>query len=283
MTMPDWLADHLSAAATPRAATEGLLFHGTIEPFDTPLCASDWERLRWFAEAPEIAQSYCAESGVEASAHFARYNLHERFVPHGSFEDTVFAEMGFDVAAMDATRDHTGRMDSYRLLENHPSRQDAKAFLEGMGYVFADESAWIKVRSRADRSEEIMPAAWCTPGRLFVVERPTGLRLFDIASTEDGGLTGRQWMRTDIFEKVLASGLWDGVVIDDVHQTKCTGTFGHRSIGLFQKTIAKSRMHVVACVHADPYDIWKGRDGATTPEFDALFLSAKPHAIALAA
>ena len=47
--MPDWLLTHLSSHKTPREATEGLLFHGTVEPFETPLHATGWEQLLWFA------------------------------------------------------------------------------------------------------------------------------------------------------------------------------------------------------------------------------------------
>lgn len=271
--VPDWLAQHLSAATTPREATKGLLFHGTIEPFEGPLRASGWERLRWFAESPEVAQSYCAESGSEVLSSFASYSLDNHFVPHHCFDETIFAAMGFDVADMEAEREMGGRMTSYRILPGHPSNRQARAFLEDMGYVFTDESAWIKIRIRAEGGDEIMRSDWRTPGRLFVCERPTDLRLYDLQTSEDGGLTGRQWMRTDLFETLAESGEWDGIVIDDVHQSKKLGHFGHRSIGLFQKTMDRLRMHVIACVHADPYDTWNTTDGSTTCEFDGLHRS----------
>lgn len=281
--VPAWLAEHLAAAATPREATRGLLFHGTIEPFEGPLRASGWERLRWFAEAPEIAQSYCAESGSEVLSSFASYSLDQKFVPHHCFHETIFAAMGFDVADMEAERGIGGRMTSYRILPGHPSNREARAFLENLGYVFEDESAWIKIRLRDGGGDEIMPAAWRTPGRLFVSERPQDLRLYDLQTREDGGLTGRQWMRTDLFEQLAGSRDWDGIVIDDVNQSKKLGHFGHRSVGLFQRTLDRLRMHVIACVHADPYDTWNTTDGATTTEFDALHRPFVPRQQRLAA
>jgi hypothetical protein len=270
MDLPIWLADRLAAAATPRDATRGLLFHGTVEPFETPLRATGWERLLWFAEAPEIAQSYCPESGSEVLKSFASHALDDRFVPHGDFDARVFAAMGFDVAAMKAERDLSGRMTSYRVLPGHPSNRDARAFLEGLGYRFDGESAWIKVRLLQGGGDELMPASWMTPGRLFVAERPAGLRLYDLATTEEGGLSGRQWMRTDLFQSLAESGEWDGLVIDDVHRTRRLGHFGHRSIGLFQATIDRLRLHATPCVHCDPYEVWNARDGSTTSEFDGL-------------
>jgi len=283
MDVPEWLAESLGAAETPREAARGLLFHGTVEPFEGALVASNWERLRWFAETPEIAQSYCPESGSDVMTGFPSYSLDDRFVPHHSFQETLFAAMGFDVAAMEATRDRYGRMDSYRILPGHPSNREARAFLEDLGYAFDDETAWIKIRMREGGGEEIMPADWKTAGRLFVAERSRDLRLYDLQSSEDGGLTGRQWMRTDLFETLADSGEWDGIVIDDIHVTRKLGQFGHRSVGLFQPTIARTRMHVIACVHADPYDAWNAGEGATTPEFDALHRSFTTRRLELAA
>ena len=281
--VPAWLAERLTSSATPREAVRGLLFHGTVEPFEGPLVASCWERLRWFAETPEIAQSYCPESGSDVLTSFASYSLDDRFVPHHSFDATIFAAMGFDIAAMEATRDRYGRMDSYRILPGHPSNRDARAFLEGLGYAFDGETAWIKARPLDGGGDEIMGADWKTAGRLFVVERPDDLRLYDLQSSEDGGLTGRQWMRTDLFETLADSGDWDGIVIDDIHQSKKLGQFGHRSVGLFQRTIERLRTHVIACVHADPYDTWKAVDGSTTPEFDSLHRSFTARPLKLAA
>jgi len=274
---------HLRSAATPREATQGLLFHGTVEPFIGPLKASGWERLNWFAEAPDIAQSYCPESGSEVLKSFPNYSLDDRYVPHGDFDERIFQAMGFDVKDMDAERDITGRMTSYRILEGHPTNRQARAFLEDLGYVFDDESAWIKVRMRDKGGDEIMPAAWKIAGRLFILERPGDLRLYDLQTSAEGGLTGRQWMRTDLFERLANSGEWDGIVIDDVHRSKKLGHFGHRSIGLFQPTIDKLRVHVIACVNNEPYDAWCATDGSTTPEFDALFCAAKNHRTRLAA
>jgi len=271
MTTPDWLNETLRAAETPREAVAGLLFHGTVEPFEGPLVASDWERLRWFAETPEIAQSYCPQSGSEVLKSFARYALDQHMIPHYDFDERILTTMGFDVAAMEAVRDEmTGRMTSYRLLPKHPTNRQAQDFLEAMGYRFDDESCWIKVRMRDVGGDEIMPASWRMPGRLFVCERPQDLRLYDLQSSDEGGLSGRQWMRTELFEALATSGEWDGIVIDDIHQTRRMGQFGHRSVGLFQPTIRRLRTHVIACRHEDPYDVWAKRDGSTTPEFDDL-------------
>lgn len=281
--IPHWLHDRLSKAATAREATRELLFHGTIEPFEGGLRASNWERLRWFAESPEVAQSYCAQSGTEASIHFTSYSLDERFVPHQCIQEAVFSAMGFDAAAMEATRNRYGRMDSYRLLPNHPTNRQAREYLEALGYVFENECTWLKMRMRPGMTDEIMPNAWRTPGRLFVAERPADLRLYDLQSSEDGGLTGRQWMRTDMFERLAQSGEWDGIIIDDVNQSGKLGHFSHRSIGLFQPAMSRLRMHVIACVHCDPYDVWYATGDSTTPEFDELYRAAATHLPRLAA
>ena len=271
---PIWLNDHLRSHASTREATKGLLFHGTVEPFDTPLRATGWERLLWFAEGPEIAQSYCPESGSECLVSFLRFALDERFVPHGDMDARIFGLMGFNIAEMDAERDEYGRMCSYRLLENHPTNRQAKEFIESLGYVFESESCWIKMRLKDEGGDEIMPADWKISGRLHILQRPGDLRLYDLQSSADGGLTGRQWMRTDLFEKLADSGSWDGIIIDDIHQSKKMGHFGHRSIGLFQSTIDRLNHHAIDCLNIEPWDVWKAEDGRTTPEFDALHAEA---------
>lgn len=273
--IPAWLVDHLRAKTTPREAANGLLFHGTVEPFTNPLKATGWESLLWFAEAPEIAQSYCPESGSECLTSFLRFALDEHFIPHGEMDKKIFSLMGFDIDTMEAERDQYGRMCSYRLLKNHPTNRQAKKFLEDMGYVFDGESCWIKMRLKDEGGDEIMPADWKMDGRLYILKRDPGLRLYDLQSTAEGGLTGRQWMKTELFEKLAASGKWDGIIIDDIHQSKKMGHFGHRSIGLFQPSIDRLSKHMIACVNAEPWDIWKAKDGSTTPEFDALHREAQ--------
>lgn len=268
---PAWLEDILRASASPRDAYGRLLFHGTIEPFDGPIVASDWEHLRWFATSPDVAQSYCPESGSEVLMSFPGYRLDDHFIPNHHHSRQLFETMGHSVAAMDATCDHTGRMTSYMILDGHPSERVARAFLEDMGYVFENESAWIKVRLRADRSDEFMPADWRTPGRLYIASRPDPLVLHDMAGTMDGGLTGRQWMETDVFEEISRSGNHDGVVISDIHQTKSMGHFEHSSIGLFGHVLRRLDWHAIPCVHHDP---GRSRD-ETTPEFQALWESAR--------
>jgi hypothetical protein len=280
--IPTWLSEILGSAASPRAACDQLLFHGTIESFEGRLVASKWESLRWTAEDPCVAQSYCPETGgLTGWAAEMAYEMDRPLLPQGPINAILFRDFGFDEADLDATTDHTGRYQSYRILPNHPTNQMAADRMRELGYkANYGTMDWVKV-GRSAKGDVILPADHKDAGRLFILERPVDLRIHDISRTTDGGLTGRQWTQTDAFHAASQAG-WDGIQIDDIHQSKQLGHFGHVAIGLFEPTLARLRYHVLDIVHFDPWDCWKRQDDSTTPEFDALWASCR-QALSLAA
>lgn len=274
-SFPEWLAEILSAATSPMAACENLLFHGTLERFSGRLAGNGWEGLRWAAETPVVAQSYCPETGgLTGWSAPTPWELSQRMLPNGEVNKIIFRELGFNEDALDLTRDQHDRIVSWRILPGHPSWSDACSFLESLGYDTQTNFSWIKI-GRDQGKTSILPASHKEKGRLFILERPADLRIFNYADRVDGGLSGRQWNHTDIFKSIAAKGDWDGVEISDIHQTRKTGHFSHNSIGLFEPTLARLRYHVIDITHVDPSDCWERRDENTTPEFDALWASCR--------
>ncbi|QAY80391.1 hypothetical protein [Sphingosinicella sp. BN140058] len=274
--VPLWLADIMAAAPDPRSACDQLLFHGTLETFAGPLKASGWEALRWTCDDPCVAQSYCPDVGC-TTAWWAPmdYRLDEKLLPDGPINQIIFRELGFDELALDAKRDQTGRLLSWRVLPGHPTWRDASAFMQALGYSTAPEACnWVKTADRGNFIE-IQPAHHKEPGRLFILERPRDLRVFDLASTAEGGLSGRQWMQTPIFRSLAASRRWDAIEIADVNDSPELGQFEHRSIGLFAPALLRLRYHTIPIVNFDPWDCWRRLDRSTTPEFDALWASCQ--------
>lgn len=244
---------------------ENLLFHATLEEFEGRIRASDWEGVRWFADTPVVAQSYCPESGGSVLWATPRHRMHERFLPdENGPKAAIFAMMGYDTSTLEIERDARGAIISHRILEDHPTWNDAHRFVtETLGYDIQDETCWLRMRRG-----EIMPCSWRQKGWLYIVERPADLRLHDMRMEGEGGLGGRQWMMTDRFKALRDIQDLDGIIISDVHQSPKLGHFEHSSVGLFDRTLDRLRWKRVQCTHFDPADAWP--HGASTPEFDEL-------------
>lgn len=280
---PAWLAEILAAASSPRDACQNLMFHGTLEAFQGRLKSFSSMGLRWAAEDPVVAQSYCpATSGSTMWSAPYTWTLRERMLPDSHINAIIFRELGFDERKLDIKRDDRGRICSWRVLEGHPTWQQAKDYMAGLGYEDSSYS-WVKTAKR-DGVDIILPADYKAQGRLFIIERPADLRVFDYAQGRDGGLTGRQWNHSTAFTKIAATGDWDAVLIDDVNQSDGMGHFGHPALGVFEKTLSKLRYHVIDAMNFDPIEAWYGEDAnATTPEFDALWASCQPASLPMAA
>lgn len=273
---PDWLAHILSNSQTPLHASRHLLFHGTIEKFDGRLSASSWEHLRWTATDPAVSQSYCPETGGQTMwSAPSLWELNSRFLPQGDINRIIFRELGFDEFDLHAEKDQTGRFTSWKILPDHPTNEQALTYMQRLGYEAEPGGyAWVKTQKRGN-CWHILPAAYKEPSRLFILEKPANLRVYDHASRADGGLTGRQWTQNDLFKFLADSGDWDGIKIDDIHHSPKIGHFSHESIGLFAPALTRLRYHIIPCVNVDPWDSWNLDNGATTAEFDALWESCK--------
>lgn len=256
---PEWLLQAL------RRPDPRLLFHGTIEQFEGRICASDWEGLRWFAESPEVAQAYCPESGSSILWSNPGHRGMERMIPdtHGA-SGKLFRMMGHDPDVLEIERDGQGRVMSFRAIEGHPTWNDAHRYvMQELGYAMDNGSCWLKLHK-----EHIMPAAWKKMGRLFILPRKPSLRIYDLRGETEGGLMGRQWMQTERFKQIEKQGVYDGVLIHDVHQSATLGHFEHDSIGLFDRTLCEMEWTSIPCMHRDPADFQ--REGRTTPEIEQL-------------
>ncbi len=280
---PDWLRRILAETSSPSEACSRLLFHGTIEPFEGRLRSFSSLGLRWFAEDPVVAQSYCpAVPGSTGWSPPYLWNLTERMLPEGAINTLIFRELGFDERDLDITRDKYDRICSWRYLDGHPTWQQAKDYMTDLGYD-TSSLCWVKTGERAG-IDVILPADYKAPGRLFIAERPKDFRVFDYARGRDGGLTGRQWNHHSAFTKIAATGDWDAVLIDDVNQSPAMGHFGHPALGVFESTLEGLDYHVIDAVNFDPIDAWYGDgDVSTTPEFAALWASCQPARLPMAA
>lgn len=241
---------------------DGLLFHGTIEPFQGSLKASKWEGVLWTSETPDIAQAYCPESGLSAMWAKRRED-YEAFIPRSDLDEKLFRDMGYCLEDMDIQKDKYHKMESYRLLKNHPRNIDVCEYVKSLGYEFENDACWIKIDD-----SEIQEASWKKPGRLFIIEKTPDLRIKDLSETMDGGLTGRQWNNNDLIRSYEND--YDAVCISDVHNSPKLGHFEHKSIALFSRALEKLRFHDIRAAHHDPYHSWYGSRNRITPEFESL-------------
>lgn len=241
---------------------EGLLFHGTIEPFKTRISASDWEGVLWVSETPEIAQSYCPESGVSALWSL-RNTLSENFIPRSDIDEKIFESMGFCLSDMDIQKDKSHKIESYMLLENHPKGKDVLDYIQSLGYHLEDGSCWIKLDNN-----NIKKASWKKPARLFIFDKDPDLSIIDISDHGDGGLTGRQWENNSLIKSYETTH--DGVVVSDIHSSPKMGQFEHKSIALFPRALEKIKFYDIKVQSHDPYQSWHVSRNRTTPEFQNL-------------
>jgi hypothetical protein len=252
---PEDLLDRIVDAETDEAAIEGLMFHGTIETFSSPLVGGAYDGILWTAHAPAIAQTYVPAAGVEALVSIQAHRLDERVRPRltpsgqpdGHYQLAI--ELGFP-PAFDVVADAFGLARSWGIPDGFPTNAELLARLsERLGYPWdgeSDFSAWIKQKLVDGRYVHV-PADHRESGRLFVIAPIEPLRILDHAAARgEGDLLDPEFRHFDVFEKAAEEG-FDAVRINDFGQSKRFGNFGHHSIGLLPAGLAKTVSVALPC------------------------------------
>ena len=248
---------------------DSLLFHATPETFEGPATASSWGgqnlRLLWTAEHPDVAQSYIMPGGVRGGTYTSLGNLFSALTSRESldgnwaWEDhhafprdntgvSIMRSMGFDP---DPQYDRVGRVQSAR---SGPSIREIADYLRSQGYEVGEQHDTLRLDmdhpEDGDGGRQILNRGDAgLNGTLYVLTGKENLRLFD-ASTGEGDLQDPQYHHYNKFAKADADG-YDGIIIDDFGQSPEWGNFNHRSIGLFERGVAKLTQSWLPVEYAD--------------------------------
>lgn len=108
---------------------------------------------------------------------------------------------------------------------------------------------------------EIKPADYMAPGRLFIVVPKRDLKIYDTTwgGKRDGDLTDLDYHKHDWFEKAKAAG-YDGIRITDFAQSEDEGNLGHLSIGLFRPTLKDVTITEIPATHQLIGNEYRGKD-----------------------
>lgn len=246
-----------------------LLFHGTMEEFDTPRPASGGGLL-WLAFSSAVAQSYIPEAGVETifSPRFTRNRADVEVLSppdeHSSLYE-IYRDIGIADAWSNVEYDNIGRPKSYRI-EREVTRDEFLERMALLGYAPDGDSSHFRVsfRVKTDRGR-LLRADEKIVGRLFIFEGMERLNLLDASKGEDD-LMDPTYNKLDQINAMRKRG-YDGVQIDDFLQSREWGNFGHRSIALFDTGLAKLAWNVIPASNYDPKTMQEWRE--PTPEFAA--------------
>jgi len=230
--------ERIAAAVKAGCQIEGVLFHGTAEPFDGPLKPGP-DGLLWTAKSPVIAQQYIPRAGIETLVSVPlAYELRERVKPrqHDALYKIACLIAGDEIT--DVERDANGNLVSWAVPKGWPTYADVIRHIEDdLGYKAENDVYVISTQLGDGGDETYLPAGWKMSGRLYMT-LAEGLILKDIRQGGEPDLTVKEHNNFGGFRKAEKEG-YDGVIINDFAQTDLYGNFGHRSYGLNEAGLKK--------------------------------------------
>lgn len=240
-----------------------LLFHGTIEPFESDL-APGIDGVLWFSDSPGIAQLYIPCSGMSL---FTSPELLAKPKNDAGVQAVQrYIGIHYDYDDVDWDPRNPTRAIAWPRPEGFdglPTPKDVEELLEKAGFVIDrtryNPSVQIDVYRDQNGDLQVLPPGDCREGRLFIATPTRDMRIYVMAKGE-GDLMDTQYTKYDDFRDLEDEG-YDGVLIDDFAQSREWGNLGHLSIGLFEEAtrdlIVESRVA--------RYREWDGDD--STPEY----------------
>lgn len=219
------------------------LFHGTCEEIVGALRPGGYDGVFWTADTPAVAQTYIPVSGGSTLASISKGR---RVIEPTTVTIAVAGALGI---VPDAEYDDRGCLLSWcwRARDGASAElgtDQVLQYLEGLGYTLEDHNiamrGWLKVRI-AEGKDVILPADYKEPGRVFVLEPPSDLRLYDLVTGLEGDLTDLAYHKIDLFRQLESQG-YDGIAIHDFCQSSTCGNVGHVSYGLFAQGLARARV-----------------------------------------
>ena len=227
-------ADELKLwSMTPDEIIKDALFHGTGEEFEGSLKKGGYDKIVWFAEAPDVAQAYIPASGSTITGWIPSYASDND--PIGRDEQALLkiAKMkGYD---HEVVRDQHGRPEYVKWTKGKSfTYKMAREAMKELGYDPHKIGTKLKLYK-----DEVQAADFKMPGRVFIAFGVKDLKLF--AYDEEGpdpGLVDPQYNHLSAFEKIRHRG-YDGIRINDYVSTDTWGPMGHKSIGVFDSGLRK--------------------------------------------
>lgn len=244
----------IAAAVRAGVPVEGVLFHGTAEPFEGPLKPGG-DGLLWTSDSPVIAQQYIPAAGIESiRSKPMGYEMGSRVMPN---LNDVFYGLAAEISGLEVTdvrRDHVGNAVSWAVPDGWPTYADVVRHVEEvLGYEAGRYGSYSLKTVMEGGRDRIMPASWRMQGRLFMA-LADGFSLKDVRKSDEPDLTMYEHNDFAAFRKAEAEG-YDGVVINDFAQTDRYGNFGHLSYGLNGKGLAKARWIAIPAFRFDLNEI----------------------------
>jgi len=250
---------------TPEALAKGLLFHGSMESWDTPTPkAGSYDSCFWTSDLPIIAQTYIPSWGGKTLLSLPDYRRAERVWPgRHDFVWQIAQMMGAQADILEW--DHMEIAKSCRFSGPAVTYQDVANHLESMGYEpNINQMYHIKTLYQVDDAGNgvslPVPADRLPYGRLVLVEPPADLKVFDFAGDSKSDLTDIQYHKVTSFRSAFGQG-FQAVKINDFCQSPSRGNVGHISIGLSGVTIAElhrqGRVVSIPATHRDLTGDWK--------------------------
>lgn len=254
-------------ASSESLAQAGIFFHGTGEPLEGPLRPGG-DGMFWTARSSVLAQCYIPHSGLTCYLGIDSHRLQERLDP-GTIEplvDWALERCQASLADLDLERDQHGTLRSWRIPDGWPRWQDAKDYLEGLGYTAGRHGLFELSISAASGKERIMPAQWRLPGSLVILHVPD-LQVRELGG--EGDLIDPQHLWGDKFAAAARAGA-EAIEIGDFLQSRRFGNVGHRAIGLTVRALDRARYVAIDAVNFDFHSV-SDFSRETTPQFEDLW------------
>ncbi len=254
-----------------KGSLSGFLFHGTCEDIEGNLRGGDYDGVLWTSSHPAIAQQYIPASGSQTLLSMPyKYDMETQVKPndHSPWTGIAQAISGISLDAFDREFDRSGRLTSWRHVENWPTYEACVAYLQNdLGYDLENQP-WVKC-GLVEGKTVFLPSDYLMPGRLFVTSNES-LRFKDLRVSSEGDLMN--WNTT-----IIAASNWQltkvrRIIINDFAQTTHYGNLGHVSYGLLPSALDKVEWIEIPATRFEANDI--DDFGAITPDLKTWYASA---------
>lgn len=138
----------------------------------------------------------------------------------------------------------------YYSNRDNPHKQLLKYInskLEELGYIVNQKGDDKQYKLKVD-DNEVKPYDYRCEGRLFKLTAKEDIKFFDITKDTEGDLTDLDYHKLDLFRKAEKEG-YNGIKINDFAQSEHYGNYGHKSYGIFRKSIKLFDVQVLGAAY----------------------------------
>jgi len=221
-----------------------ILFHGTLETYDYQKIKPGIDRLFWTTEHKNIALSYIPSSGGEVLATAGS-------IATPTTQSSILAiqkaiGIHYDTSSFEM---QGSQVVSYQLA---PVFQEERFWnnaqlkcdyvIEKMRSVLGyepegDSGCYSQYRVKLNM-DKVLKRDEQQKGTLLTLELKRDMEIYDLTrgGKVEGDYLDPDYRKMDLFDKIQKQN-FDGIKINDFHNTRDLGLFGHESIGFFSKAL----------------------------------------------